>query len=582
MANETAEQEVVMGADGVKFDKGIIESKASRSIAIAGVVALIGSLAIYILRLDRVVGLVVDDAWYVMLAKSLATGQGYSLINSPSPGILPLYPPGFPFLLSLVYRLSPNFPENVWLLKSVSIAAMIVSGVLIYRYFLHDRKISAPIALGIALATTLCPPLVFLATSTVMSDCVFMLTFLLTVVVTERCAQAGRSLKGVGYTLLAAALSSFAFLTRSIAIALVMAVILYLLKERLIRSAAIFTVVVAALIGPWMMYSRAHTPTLAQQQEQAGNMVLPYSVQFWQRVAGDESSGEVGASALPARVLTNSLEFLGRDVCRILMAVVFEALRDPFKEAERLKAAEQQGSMEIGVRGQILPFSLFLGLFVIIGFIAVAREKITMAEIAVPASLAVITLWPFETIRYVLPMAPFVIFYFLAGARWLQRLVQRSNEGLLSGTRWGLAQIALGAIIAFSLYGNGRYILNLYSGSSLDTPQWIRSFEEAETLFARVDQLTPKTAIIATTNPALITLYTGRKTVTWTTPTKKWEIWKKLPVDYLVWVRLYPGPVSFAESRYRTVYRSREGSDFRIVDLGPAESRPAWDENPGR
>ncbi|MBL8190262.1 MAG: hypothetical protein JNK38_19755, partial [Acidobacteria bacterium] len=57
-----------------------------------GAISLVGCLLIYLLRLDRVVGLFVDDGWYVLLAKSLATGQGYSLINSPSSGILPLYP----------------------------------------------------------------------------------------------------------------------------------------------------------------------------------------------------------------------------------------------------------------------------------------------------------------------------------------------------------------------------------------------------------------------------------------------------------------------------------------------------------
>src|SRR5256885_2079951 len=79
------------------------ESKPRRGLAIvsaAGAIALL--LAVYLLRLDHVVGMTVDDAWYVMLAKALATGQGYTLINSPSPGILPLYPPAFSFILSFV------------------------------------------------------------------------------------------------------------------------------------------------------------------------------------------------------------------------------------------------------------------------------------------------------------------------------------------------------------------------------------------------------------------------------------------------------------------------------------------------
>ena len=52
----------------------------------------------------------VYDAWYVMLAKGLAEGRGYQLINAPIEGILPGYPPGFPALLSLVFHLSAEFP----------------------------------------------------------------------------------------------------------------------------------------------------------------------------------------------------------------------------------------------------------------------------------------------------------------------------------------------------------------------------------------------------------------------------------------------------------------------------------------
>src|SRR6185369_9130174 len=136
--------------------------------------------------LDAAVGLFVDDAWYVMLAKGLATGQGYSLINAPTPGITPLYPPVFPFLLSLLYRLAPQFPQNVWLLKSLSVASMMIAGALAFTYFTRERRQHSYVALGIAAAMTLSPPLVLLATSTLMSECVFVAIFLATILVVER------------------------------------------------------------------------------------------------------------------------------------------------------------------------------------------------------------------------------------------------------------------------------------------------------------------------------------------------------------------------------------------------------------
>lgn len=73
---------------------------------------MLATLAIYGLRLNRVAGLMVDDAFYVLLAKALAEGEGYRLISSGTTAIQPLYPPGFPAMLSLVFRISPEFHKT--------------------------------------------------------------------------------------------------------------------------------------------------------------------------------------------------------------------------------------------------------------------------------------------------------------------------------------------------------------------------------------------------------------------------------------------------------------------------------------
>src|SRR6185295_6132397 len=144
-------------------------------------------LAIYLLRLDRTAGLIYDDAWYVLFGQALARGEGYTLANAPTPGILPPnYPPGFPAILSIVFALTAGFPGNVLLLKAVSVIAMLGVGVVSYRYFLHYRKLPQPLALALAVAVFITPAFVFLATSTVMSECVFTLVQLLAIVVLDR------------------------------------------------------------------------------------------------------------------------------------------------------------------------------------------------------------------------------------------------------------------------------------------------------------------------------------------------------------------------------------------------------------
>ena len=78
----------------------------------AAVVVLVVAV-LYVLRLDRVAGLVVDDAWYILLGQALSQGHGFRLTSSAVAEILPNVPPGFPFILSVLFRLKPHFPENV-------------------------------------------------------------------------------------------------------------------------------------------------------------------------------------------------------------------------------------------------------------------------------------------------------------------------------------------------------------------------------------------------------------------------------------------------------------------------------------
>jgi hypothetical protein len=176
---------------------------------------------IYFLRLDHAIGLMLNDAWYVLLAKSLASGQGYQVINSPTPGMHPLYPPGFPAVLSLIFRIAPNFPQNLYLLKGVSMLAMLGVAWLIYRYYLVYRQESKWTSGALALLALISPPLVVLATSTVMSECVFTFWLVVTVVTVERSAKQENNKSMLLWGAVAGVCAARAFLTRTMAVGLV-------------------------------------------------------------------------------------------------------------------------------------------------------------------------------------------------------------------------------------------------------------------------------------------------------------------------------------------------------------------------
>ena len=526
------------------------EPETKRLVAImSGAGALLLFLLTYLLSLDHVVGMFVDDAWYVLLAKALATGQGYTLINSPSPGILPLYPPAFPWLLSLAYQLAPQFPQNVWLFKSISIAAMLGVGIVAYRYFVRDRKLPPFLALGIALVTVISPPLVFFATTTVMAECVFMLTQLLAIAVIERCVRAGKRGRVWHYALLGAVLASFAFLTRSIAFALIVAAFVYLLKERLLRAALIFAVGVVLFVGPWMFHVRMHAPTAEQRMEQGGLIVEDYMTHFWRRQAGEAYSGTASVKDISARILMNTVRILRSEVGAVLVAPL----------SQLIKYKSPRG-------GEIFVF--ILSLLAIAGFVLVAREKVTLAEIVVPLSLMIIVAWPWLPQRFILPLSPFIVFYILTGFQATHRLYRRRQTSN-PRARWVTVGIVVWCAVAINTLSNGKYILSLH-GPPAERPGRVRNFDEAEAMFKWIRETIPKEEVIATFNPALVHLYTGHKTIFPDDPTDDWENWRRPGVRYLVFTPWHRVPdFSPTESRHNVVYQSRSNQNLKVIDLGP-------------
>jgi hypothetical protein len=534
-------------------------------VAAGGAIALLLFGAVYLLRLDQAVGMYVDDAWYVLLGKALASGQGYTIINSPSPGILPLYPPAFSWLLSLVFRIAPEFPQNLWLLKSVSIAAMLGTGIVAYLYFARVRALPHSLAFGIAVATVLNPALVFVATSTVMSECVFTLVQLLTIAVIEWGVQRVSKEKAWQYAVPAAALASFAFLTRSIAVGLIFAVLVYLLKERLMRAAAIFVAGVILFVGPWMAYTRLHAPTEEQRREQNGHIVKPYTEQFWQNRAGQNSGGKILISTLPSRFWDNGLEILKLDAGAMIAA--------PF-----YRPSTQSGWEFLGISGNTSAFLLIVSGLVLIGFGSTMRQKLMLSEIVLPVSILIAIAWPWRTFRFILPLLPWVIFYLLMGLKaiygWQEQWRSRQEQ---PRAPWIALATVVWSISLLNLYDHAEYIRAKRQPSSAERPVWLRAFEENEVMLKWMREKLPADRVIATSNPPLVHLFTGLRTIGGDDPQGNWENWKRLGVRYMAYASVTPVPnPSLSEWRYEMIYQSRGELGLRVMDLGPKETRPPW------
>ncbi|HEX9003108.1 MAG TPA: hypothetical protein VGB07_24585 [Blastocatellia bacterium] len=539
--------------------------RRSSTFTIASLIAgLFLFCAIYTLRLDRVAGLFVDDAWYVLLAKSLATGQGYQLMNSPSPGLLPIYPPGFPFLVSLVYRLWPDFPSNVILLKSVSVLAMLGVGWASYKHFKTDRKWPHLLSLICALVVALAPGLVFLATSSVMSECVFTCVQLLAMLATESSARAENEKSQLRNAVFGGALAAIAFLTRSIGLAVVGAGFIYLLKERKWKPAAVFAIAVLVLVTPWMLYSRTHRPTDAQRAEQNGMIVQEYSTTLWQRKAGDTSSGTIGVSGLPDRMWANAMKIASNNV-----AMIFAP---PLYRSPKISGEE---TLEKGTETRVL--SYLLSLMMMFGFALTVRRRIMLAELVTAFTLLITMLWPWDTFRFLLPLIPFLLYYLLEAIRGIGDFAQQKLETKPSAHPWRALLVAAGLILTLYVYDHTIYIAKRSDLSRAEYLPWRAIFDENQEALNWIREKTSESSIVASLNPALVYLYTGRKSVASDNPEANWENWKRLNVRYMAYLSVYPvGDPGMSEGRFDQAYRSKGPLKLRIVDLGGKENRLPW------
>lgn len=543
-------------------DPQAVEKKRRMILLIAGLAALALSLTIYLLRFDRVVGLVVDDAWYVMLAKALATGQGYTLINSPTPGIRPFYAPGWPALLAIFYKLAPNFPDNIWVFKTVSMVAMLGAGYVAFRYFNQERDVPTYVAFALALAMTIYPALVFLATSTVMSECVFTLTQLAAIWVIERGVRTNRVNPVWRFAALGGVLASYGFLTRPAGLGLLAGTVLYLLKEKLFKQAIIFAAVAVLLVGPWTLYSRKYAPTPEQRAEQGANIVQPYTTQFWQRIAGQPLSGTITAGEVPARIWKNLSEIGRYDFGGLVLYPLYR----PLEPAE---------PMRIGEEGRVI--SLFFAALALVGFISVIRERMTLAEFVTPLSLGISCLWGWEQYRLLLPLVPFLLFYVVMGVRFLAQLYQKLYEEPRPRAILLPMLIVSWFVVLTCLIGNIQFINRKYDPVPEYRLRWESAYNENEAFIKYIGENVPKEEIITTQNPALVHLYTGHKTVASDDPVSQWETWNKLGVRYMARTSPVPLPKPDAsENKYRLAYRTNGILGLRLLDLGLPSSRTPW------
>lgn len=348
-----------------------------------------------LLRFDSLqIGAFYDDAKYIILAESLASGEGYELINFPRPQIERNFPPGWPLVLA---PFTLVFPKNYDVLKVVSLVLWLASIFLVYKLF--SKRLGSPY-LEILTALVALNPLLIGTSVTVMSESAYLFFSLLALVIFDKSNN-----KHIGWLILAAALAFYTQQVRTIGIALTASLTLYLMLSRRWRD---FGIVAAILIVGFTLQAGINIRnggtviSSGYEAQVLSGSVLEKVVQIWANASGYFDRVLAG-SLIPifGTRLDDSLGWLFILLNIIILLVVVSGL--------------------FALKPKFEWMHIYFVIYVV-GILAFWNPQVGSVKA-----------------RFLIPVLPMLYFYFLYGLKWLTK----GNSRIVIGVSVVIALILL-------------------------------------------------------------------------------------------------------------------------------------------
>jgi len=405
------------------------------------------------------VGVVADDAFYVILARSLATGQGYHALNLPGHPAGTHFPPGYPALLALLSLVAPAFPGNIAVFKAFNALFLAAAAVLVARLLRTRLEMGAGWAVAIGAVTAVSVPLLILS-NLVLSELFFIAFALALLVALEGMVNEPAPTWRV---LLLGVAIGVCTLVRTHGIVLVPAAALVLLARRRWREALLLTGAAVVTLLPWQLWTARHggqlpAPLLGMYDSYAA---------WWLR-----GVREIGPSMIGQTVRKTIRE------TSVMLSVLFSPLRTDAGRTATLAA---------------------LGALAIAGAIAM-RRRMPVTLLFLAGYLFIVLIWPFQTARFIWAVWPLLLAVVVAGG-W----------AAISQRGWRLPiRVVLAAALLWITVGYGAYELRGFRGAWWSSLGRANAPRMANTVRWVATHTAPD-ELLATEYEGAVWLYTGRQ-----------------------------------------------------------------------
>lgn len=442
---------------------------------------LMGLVAIYYwLGLTSLAGYNGDDVIYLVLGKSLAAGSGYRVIAEPGAPFEVAYPPLYPGLLALVWRLAPQWPANLYGFKALNILAILACGLLVYRLVtrvLGGSKLTGWLS---AYLTVLSPALQALVDLT-MSEVVFTALVLLALGVVEpvfeRVKASGMGPKAAWQLVGAGLAVAVVMLTKSLGVALVASAVAWLLWQR--QWLALLPFGLGVVLGslPWQGWV------------------------WWIRHSGQLTTWDYLGWAQGTVKPTGA--FLREQLAMNLPTLFVDGFPMQFAGllgSQRLMTAVAH----VGLGGALQILAMSLVGVAVLGWAVTARARLRVWHVYMAVFLALVIGFPWNPLRYTCTLAPLLAYAYLEGCWALGRW--------LGGARV-LARVVVAGLVALDLVSASMRVVSLarqpHFHDALLPPQDAGLLRDRLALADWVRTSAPPDARLVWDRPDLVYLDTG-------------------------------------------------------------------------